>query len=319
MATEAFTNAVLVLHGGAGIITRNQLGNRESSFRDVLISALRAGYTAWRAGMSSVDIVTAAVTIMEDSPLYNAGRGSVLTHTGAVEMDAAVMRGHDLAAGAVTQVTAARNPVLVARHVMENSPFVMLAGSGADQYVADNALPVEEQSYFVTEARQAQLEQQRASGTVSLSEDNKFGTVGAVAVDQQGDVAAATSTGGMTNKHYGRVGDSPVIGAGTFADNRTCAISATGHGEYFIRTTCAATVAARIRWAGESLSDAAEAVICGDLHDLGGSGGIIAVAPDGTAIATINCSGMYRGLVTQSGDAYVAVYEAHSGSWISIV
>ena len=123
----------------------------------------------------------------------------------------------------------------------------------------------------------------------------------------------------MTNKHYGRVGDSPVIGAGTFADNRTCAISATGHGEYFIRTTCAASVAARLRWAGESLSDAAEAVICGELHDLGGSGGIIAVAPDGTAIATLNCSGMYRGLVTQSGDAYVAVYEAHSGSWVSIV
>ena len=318
MATEEFTNAVLVIHGGAGIITREQLGNREPSFCDVLTSALSAGYSAWNAGKSSVDIVTAAVTILEDSPLFNAGRGSVLTHAGTVEMDAAVMQGRDLAAGAVTQLTTARNPIQVARHVMENSPFVMLAGVGADQYVSENGLPNEDQTYFITEARQSQLDQQRASGTISLSEDNKFGTVGAVAVDQMGDVAAATSTGGMTNKHYGRVGDSPIIGAGTFADNRSCAISATGHGEYFIRTTCAASVAARIRWGAESLRDASEAVICGELQNLGGSGGIIALTPNGTAVTTINCSGMYRGVVTKSGDAYVAIFEADSGTWIPI-
>ena len=318
MATEEFTNAVLVIHGGAGIITREQLGDREPSFRDVLTSALAAGYSAWNAGKSSVDIVTAAVTILEDSPLFNAGRGSVLTHAGTVEMDAALMQGRDLAAGAVTQLTTARNPIQVARHVMENSPFVMLAGAGADQYVAENGLPDEEQSYFITDARQSQLDQQRASGSISLSEDNKFGTVGAVAVDQMGDIAAATSTGGMTNKHYGRVGDSPIIGAGTFADNRSCAISATGHGEYFIRTTCAASVAARVRWAGESLRDASEAVICGELQNLGGSGGIIALTPNGTAVTTINCSGMYRGVVTKSGDAYVAIFEANSGAWTPI-
>jgi beta-aspartyl-peptidase (threonine type) len=314
VATEEFTNAVLVIHGGAGIISRVQLGDREPSFCAVLTRALAAGYSAWNAGKSSVDIVTAAVTILEDSPLFNAGRGSVLTHAGTVEMDAALMQGRDLAAGAVTQLTAARNPILVARHVMENSPFVMLAGVGADQYVTENGLQNEDQSYFITEARQSQLDQQRASGTISLSEDNKFGTVGAVAVDQQGDVAAATSTGGMTNKHYGRVGDSPIIGAGTFADNRSCAISATGHGEYFIRTTCAASVAARVRWAGESLRDASEAVICGELQNLGGSGGIIALTPYGTAVTTINCSGMYRGVVTKSGDAYVAIFEANSGT-----
>ena len=318
MATEEFSNAVLVIHGGAGIITREQLGNREPSFCDVLTSALSAGYSAWNAGKSSVDIVTAAVTILEDSPLFNAGRGSVLTHAGTVEMDAAVMQGRDLAAGAVTQLTTARNPIQVARHVMENSPFVMLAGVGADQYVSENGLPNEDQTYFITEARKSQLDQQRASGTISLSEDNKFGTVGAVAVDQMGDIAAATSTGGMTNKHYGRVGDSPIIGAGTFADNRSCAISATGHGEYFIRTTCAASVAARIRWGAESLRDASEAVICGELQNLGGSGGIIALTPNGTAVTTINCSGMYRGVVTKSGDAYVAIFEADSGTWIPI-
>lgn len=318
MATEVFSNSVLVIHGGAGIITRQQLGDREPLFYDVLMSALSAGYSAWMAAESSIDIVSAAVTILEDSPLFNAGRGSVLTHAGTVEMDAAVMRGRDLAAGAVTQLTTARNPIHVARHVMENSPFVMLAGAGADQYVTENGLPDEEQSYFITDARQSQLDQQRASGTVSLSEDNKFGTVGAVAVDKVGDVAAATSTGGMTNKHYGRVGDSPIIGAGTFADNRSCAISATGHGEYFIRTTCAASVAARIRWAGESLRDASEAVICGELLDLGGSGGIIALTPDGTAITTINCSGMYRGVVSKSGEAYVAIFEADSGTWTTI-
>jgi len=318
VATEVFSNSVLVIHGGAGIITREQLGDREPLFCDVLMSALSAGYSAWKAAESSVAIVTAAVTILEDSPLFNAGRGSVLTHDGTVEMDAAVMRGRDLAAGAVTQLTTARNPIHVARHVMENSPFVMLAGAGADQYVTENGLPDEEQSYFITDARQSQLDQQRASGTVSLSEDNKFGTVGAVAVDQLGDVAAATSTGGMTNKNYGRVGDSPIIGAGTFADNRSCAISATGHGEYFIRTTCAASVAARIRWAGESLRDASEAVICGELQDLGGSGGIIALTPDGTAITTINCSGMYRGVVSKSGDAYMAIFEADSGTWTTI-
>jgi beta-aspartyl-peptidase (threonine type) len=318
VATEEFTNAVLVIHGGAGIITREQLGDREPSFRDVLTSALVAGYSAWNAGKSSVDIVTAAVTILEDSPLFNAGTGSVLTHAGTVEMDAALMQGRDLAAGAVTQLTTARNPIQVARHVMENSPFVMLAGAGADQYVAENGLPDEEQSYFITDARQSQLDQQRASGSISLSEDNKFGTVGAVAVDQMGDIAAATSTGGMTNKHYGRVGDSPIIGAGTFADNRSCAISATGHGEYFIRTTCAASVVARVRWAGESLRDASEAVICGELQNLGGSGGIIALTPNGTAVTTINCSGMYRGVVTKSGDAYVAIFEVNSGAWTPI-
>lgn len=318
MATEEFTNAVLVIHGGAGIISREQLGDREPSFCAVLTRALAAGYSAWNAGKSSVDIVTAAVTILEDSPLFNAGKGSVLTHAGTVEMDAALMQGRDLAAGAVTQVTSARNPIQVARHVMENSPFVMLAGVGADQYVSENGLPNEDQTYFITEARQSQLDQQRASGTISLSEDNKFGTVGAVAVDQMGDVAAATSTGGMTNKHYGRVGDSPIIGAGTFADNRSCAISATGHGEYFIRTTCAASVAARVRWAGESLRDASEAVICGELQNLGGSGGIIALTPNGMAVTTINCSGMYRGVVTKSGDAYVAIFEANSGTWAPI-
>jgi beta-aspartyl-peptidase (threonine type) len=318
VATEEYTNAVLVIHGGAGIITREQLGARESAFHDVLVEALSSGYAAWKTGLSSVDIVTSAVSLLEDSPLFNAGCGSVLTHTGSVEMDAAVMRGSDLAAGSVTQLTTARNPILVARHVMECSPFVMLAGTGADQYVAENELAQESQSYFITPARQQQLDQQRTSGTISLSEDNKFGTVGAVAVDVRGDVAAATSTGGMTNKHYGRVGDSPIIGAGTYADNRACAVSATGHGEYFIRNTCAASIASRIRWGSQSLRDASEAVVCEEIMTLGGSGGIIALQADGTGAATINCTGMYRGVITASGDAYTAIFDAGSGSWKNI-
>jgi len=201
---------------------------------------------------------------------------------------------------------------------MDHSPFVMLAGAGADQYVEENELPTEPPSYFITPLRQHQLDQQRTSGTISLSEDNKFGTVGAVAVDDNGDVAAATSTGGMTNKHYGRVGDSPIIGAGTYADNRSCAVSATGHGEYFIRTTCAASIASRIRWGSQSLHDASEAVVCDELMTLGGSGGIIALQSDGTGVATINSSGMYRGVVTTSGDVYIATFEADSGIWKDI-
>lgn len=318
MATENFTNAVLIIHGGAGIITREQIGEREQDFHVVLIAALSSGYDVWKTGHSSVDIAATAVNHLEDSPLFNAGRGSVLTHSGTVEMDAAIMRGSDLAAGSVTQLTTARNPILVARHVMEWSPFVMLAGAGADEYVAENELAQESQSYFITQARQHQLEQQRTSGTISLSEDNKFGTVGAVAVDVRGDVAAATSTGGMTNKHYGRVGDSPIIGAGTYADNRSCAVSATGHGEYFIRTTCATSIASRIRWGAQSLYDAAEAVVCDELLTLGGSGGVIALQSDGTGVATINCSGMYRGVVTTSGDVYIAIFEADSGTWKNI-
>jgi isoaspartyl peptidase/L-asparaginase-like protein (Ntn-hydrolase superfamily) len=318
VATEDFSSAVLVIHGGAGIITREQLGDREPAFNQVLLHALSAGYSAWQSAKTSIDIVTAAVTVLEDSPLFNAGKGSVLTHAGSVEMDAAIMRGSDLAAGSVTQLTSSRNPILVAQHVMEHSPFVMLAGNGADQYVTEFGLPQEEQSYFITEARQQQLEQQRDSGTISLSEDNKFGTVGAVAVDNQGDIAAATSTGGMTNKHYGRVGDSPIIGAGTLADNRSCAVSATGHGEYFIRTTCATSIASRIRWAGQSLRDASESVVCGELLDLGGRGGIIALTPEGTAVGTMNCTGMYRGVVTSSGDVYTAIYESGSGIWIKL-
>ena len=318
MATEDFSNAVLVIHGGAGIITREQLGDREADFRQILHEALSTGFASWQNGLSSVDIVTSAVTILENSPLFNAGRGSVLTHEGIVEMDAAVMRGSDLAAGAVTQLTSARNPISVARHVMENSPFVMLAGKGADLYVAESELQQEPLSYFITEARMQQLEQQRNSGTISLSEDNKFGTVGAVAVDLAGNIAAATSTGGMTNKHYGRVGDSPIIGAGTLADNRSCAVSATGHGEFFIRATCASSIASRVRWANNSLRDASESVVCEELLDLGGSGGIIALTPDGTAVATMNCSGMYRGVVTAAGDVYTAIFEAGSGGWTKL-
>jgi beta-aspartyl-peptidase (threonine type) len=313
---HAGVRAVLVVHGGAGAIHRENLTpQREAEHLGALEAALRAGFEALHAqGGSALDGVEAAVRYLEDCPLFNAGRGSVFTHDGRNEMDAAVMEGGTGMAGAVAGVTTVRNPVALARAVLEHSPFVMLAGAGAEAFAAARGMPRTEPEYFHTEERfqqlQTQLRREAESDvpTVSLSEDNKFGTVGAVAVDGAGNVAAATSTGGMTNKRYGRIGDAPVIGAGTWAENATCAVSATGHGEYFIRHAAAHDIAARMAYGGRTVAQAAHEVIHTRLKEAGGAGGVIAIDAQGNATLPFNTSGMYRGYVTADGEIRVAIY-----------
>jgi beta-aspartyl-peptidase (threonine type) len=254
------------------------------------------------------------VRFLEDCPLFNSGRGSVFTHEGRIEMDAAVMEGATGRAGAITGVTTVRNPVTLARAVLERSPFVMLSGAGAEEFAAAAGLKREEPEYFHTEERWQQLQTllRRESGSaelvMSLSEDNKFGTVGAVAVDREGNLAAATSTGGMTNKRFGRIGDSPIIGAGTWAENTTCAVSATGHGEFFIRNAVAHDIAARMAYGGRGVAEAAHEVIHDRLKSVGGDGGVIAIDSQSNATMPFNTTGMYRGYITADGKTTVAIF-----------
>ena len=307
----------LVIHGGAGGISRESLSvEREGQMRETLERALQAGGAVLGRGGSSVAAVQAAIVVLEDSPLFNAGKGAVFNAAGANELDASIMRGEDLEAGAVAGVTRIRNPVLAAHAVMVGSPHVMLAGTGAEQFAAEHNLELVEPEYFRTEERWQQLERLRASergadesgfGTLDV-DDQKLGTVGAVARDAQGHLAAATSTGGMTNKRYGRVGDSPIIGAGTYADDRSCAVSATGHGEYFIRLSIARTICALVEFGGMNLADAAEEVIGGRLTGLGGDGGIIAIDAGGTIVAEFNTAGMYRGWVATDVPPEVRIF-----------
>jgi beta-aspartyl-peptidase (threonine type) len=317
---ESATDVVLVVHGGAGtILPENLTPQLEGAFRQSLASALRAGYAILQRGESATDAVEASVRLLEDDPLFNAGHGAVFTADGRNELDAAIMDGATGKAGAVAGVTKPKNPITLARAVMERTPFVFLAGAGADSLATELRLEEVDPEYFRTETRWKQLkEQQRretegtASGddgfTMSLSEDNKFGTVGAVAVDAAGNIAGATSTGGMTNKRYGRVGDSPVIGAGTWAENATCAVSATGHGEYFLRAVVAHDIAARMRYAGASVAKAAGTVIHQIVKDLGGGGGVIAIDRHGNATLPFNTAGMYRGYITRDGTVHVSIY-----------
>lgn len=310
----------LVVHGGAGtILPENLTPELESAFAQRLTDALHAGYEMLREGSSAVDAVETAVRLLEDDPLFNAGRGAVFTAEGRNEMDAAIMDGATGKAGAVAGVIRPKNPVSLARAVMDKTPFVFLSGAGADQLAEDLGLPLEDPEYFWTETRWKQLkDQQRREGdgastgqdgfAMSLSEDNKFGTVGAVAVDSAGNLAGATSTGGMTNKRYGRIGDSPVIGSGTWAENATCAVSATGHGEYFLRLAVAHDISARMRYTGASVADAAGEVIHGSLQNSGGGGGVIAIDRHGNAALPFNTAGMYRGYITRSGVIHVSIY-----------
>ena len=314
---ETAPDVVLVVHGGAGtILPENLTPELETQFEDALAVALRAGFDRLQNGQSAVDAVEAAVRVLEDDPLFNAGRGAVFTADGRNELDAAIMSGATGKAGAIAGATTPRNPVSLARAVMEQTPFVLLAGQGADKLCADLHLPTENAAYFHTDIRYKQHTDQLRRETdggndpfsTSLSEDNKFGTVGAVALDAAGQVAAATSTGGMTNKRYGRVGDSPLIGAGTWADD-LCAVSATGHGEYFIRLAVAHDVSARMRYTGARLADAANAVIHERLQNAGGDGGIIALDRHGNAALTFNTAGMYRGYITRNGEVHVSIYK----------
>lgn len=296
----------LVIHGGAGVIERDLLSaDQEQAIRAALDQALRTGGAILDRGGSALDAVEATARALEDDPHFNAGRGSVFTYQGTIEMDAAIMDGRDRNAGAVAGVSATRNPISLARVVMEQSPHVFLSREGADQYSRDHDLEQAPPDYFATPERRAALEDMRAQPDV-FDADLKYGTVGAVAVDRNGHVAAATSTGGLTGKRWARIGDSPLIGCGTYADDRAGAVSCTGAGEYFIRATVAQEICARMRMLGEDVQTAADTVI-GDVGALGGTGGVIVVTPGGESAFAFNTPGMYRG-VASAGCMKVAIY-----------
>ena len=299
------TDWQLVIHGGCGAMRLSP--EEERAGLAGLDGALEAGAAVLRSGGPSLDAVEAAARVLEDDPAFNSGRGSVLTHDGRIELDAAIMDGRTRAAGAVAGVQTVRSPVAAARAVMEHSPHVLLSFAGAEQFAREQGLETIDPAWFEIPARRAQLERMLASGG-GFDADVKFGTIGAVAVDSAGHVAAATSTGGLTAKRWGRIGDSPLIGAGTYADNRSCAVSATGSGEFFIRAAAGHEVGARMRLLGESLQQALDAVLA-DIRALGGTGGLIAVSPTGDAASGFTTAGMYRGRASAAGSE-VAVHGA---------
>ncbi|MEX2532229.1 MAG: isoaspartyl peptidase/L-asparaginase [Gemmatimonadota bacterium] len=304
----------IVIHGGAGTIVReNMTAEREAAYHASLEGALVAGYGVLEEGGSAVDAVIAAVRVMEDDSLFNAGKGAVFTNEGTNELDAAVMSGRDREAGAVAGVRNIRNPIELARIVMDESPHVLLTGEGAETYARQFGVEEVDPSYFYTEGRWEALERAReadAAGRAERPGENRMiGTVGAVARDRNGDLAAATSTGGMTNKRFGRVGDVPLIGAGTYASNESCAISATGHGEYFIRNVVARDICARMEHIGESLEEAAHALVMEKLVDHGGTGGVVGIDREGHITMTLNTPGMYRGYYLAGAEPFTAIYE----------
>jgi beta-aspartyl-peptidase (threonine type) len=300
----------LAIHGGAGTLPRAEMSSdREQLYRAGLTAALAAGYSVLESGGTSLDAVTRAVVALEDDPLFNAGRGAVFTIDGRNELDASIMDGATLRAGAVSGVTHIKNPIELARTVMEHSDYVLLAGSGAEEFALIRGFRLVPRSYFHTAERWRQLERIRAGDSeLSPLTISHVGTVGAVARDSHGRLAAATSTGGMTGKRYGRIGDSPVIGAGTYADDRTCAVSATGHGEIFIRAAVAHDICARMRFGGRDLDRAVREVVLEELPALGGEGGVIAVDREGRVAMEFNCEGMFRASRVHGGEAKVAIY-----------
>jgi beta-aspartyl-peptidase (threonine type) len=302
----------------------------ETAYRGALQAALDAGFDLLAKGGTATDAVVAAIKLLEDNPLFNAGKGAVLTHEGICELDASIMDGRERRAGAVAGVRYTRNPIELARAVMDKSPHVMLVGEGAERFADSLGFERVPNDYFQTERRRLQLERARqrdeaaarqaqrgdpsqssadefSISDLALDAEHKWGTVGAVALDRSGNLAAGTSTGGMTNKRFGRVGDSPIIGAGNYADNRTCAVSATGHGEYFIRANVAHSIASRMAFAGEPVHTAAQSAIA-DVAALGGTGGVIALARDGAVAMPFNTPGMYRGLRFSDGRSSVEIF-----------
>ena len=298
----------LMLHGGAGTLTPDTLTpDQARGARAALGKALHLGSAILRDGGSAIDAVAAAVSSLEDDPHFNAGRGAVLGYDGEISLDAAIMDGTDRRAGAVAGVCRTRNPIGLARAVMERSPHVLLGGAGADRFACEQGLPQADAAWFVLPERRAQLAALRAQPEGWFDADMKYGTVGAVARDQHGHLAAATSTGGVTGKRWGRIGDSPLIGAGTFADDRSCAVSATGSGEYFIRTGAAHEIAARVRLLGEDIEAAATAVI-GEIMAIGGTGGVIVAGADGSAIWRFATPGMFRARIDANGGELIAIF-----------
>jgi beta-aspartyl-peptidase (threonine type) len=322
--SAVMNNITLVIHGGAGTITRKSMTpEKEKAYKDKMNEALQVGYNVLKKGGTSLDAVEVAIQIMEDSPLFNAGKGAVFTNAGKNELDASIMDGNTLKAGAIAGVTTIKNPITVARMVMEKSEHVMMVGKGAEQFAKEKGAQIVDPSYFHTDIRYQQLQNIKAEektqldhseekGSLdeeqSLFEGKKFGTVGAVALDQFGNLAAGTSTGGMTNKRYGRVGDAPIIGAGTYANNQTCAVSATGHGEYFIRSVVAYDVSAIMEYKKVNVKQAGEEVVMQKLVKLGGQGGIIALDNKGNFTMPFNSEGMYRGYIKADGKSEILIY-----------
>ena len=303
----------IAIHGGAGVIDRSQMTpDREASYRAGLSAALDAGYAVLERGASSLDAVTAAVRLLEDDPQFNAGRGAVLSHDGEAELDASIMDGAGTRAGAVAGIRHVKSPIGLARLVMDKSAHVMLIGEGAEQFAREQGLEFVPNTYFRTPYREREL--QRAlvadAGGVGGVGGTITGTVGAVAIDRAGNLAAATSTGGMTNKRYGRVGDSPIIGAGTYANNETCAVSATGSGEFFIRAVVAHDVHALVQYKQLSIEAAAREVVQGKLKRLGGEGGVIAIDRSGHIALEFNSEGMFRGARDSRGRREIGIYRS---------
>ncbi len=301
-AQKSRPDYVLVIHGGAGtILKKNMTPEKEKEYLDKMSEALTVGSMILKEGGTSLDAVTKTIMVMENSPLFNAGKGAVFTAEGVNEMDASIMDGRDLNAGAIAGVRHIKNPILAARAVMEETNHVLLVGEGAEEIARSNGIELVDSSYFFTENRWNSYLKAR-------DKIEKHGTVGAVALDKYGNLAAATSTGGMTYKMKGRVGDSPIIGAGTYADNNTCAVSATGHGEYFIRNVVAYDISALMKYKGLSLQQAADEVIMKKLKSQNAEGGIVAVDKDGNIAMTFNSAGMYRGYITSEGESEVLIY-----------
>lgn len=315
---------VMVIHGGAGTITRKNMSpEKEAAYIAALTKALQTGYEVLKSGKTSLDAVEATIHIMEDSPLFNAGKGAVFTHDGKNEMDAAIMDGKTMMAGAVAGVTTIKNPISAARAVMEKSEHVMMVGPGAESFAKQAGIEIVDPEYFYTKERWDGLQkaiQEDSTKSVldhgnkksmklgTINPDYKFGTVGAVALDKNGNLAAGTSTGGMTNKKYGRVGDSPIIGAGTYANNATAGISCTGWGEFYIRNVVAHDISAMMEYKNMSVADASRAVL-DKVGKMGGDGGLIAMDAKGNVSMPFNTEGMYRGTVTENGKIEVLIYK----------
>jgi beta-aspartyl-peptidase (threonine type) len=316
-AGQEARRTMLVIHGGAGTITRQSMSpEMEKQYREVLQQALRTGHAILAKGGSSLDAVEATIRVMEDSPLFNAGKGAVFTHEGRNELDASIMDGRNKRAGSVAGVTIIRNPITAARAVMEKSAHVMMVGRGAELFATKMGLDIVDPSYFWTERRWKSLQNellkekpQAVLDWAAPGDDKKFGTVGAVALDVNGNLAAGTSTGGMTNKQFGRVGDAPIIGAGTYAENESCAVSGTGHGEFFIRWTVAYDIAALVKYRGMTVKQAGDEVIHRKLAPVKGEGGVIILDAKGNFATPFNSEGMYRGHIGADGVPHVAIYK----------
>jgi len=306
------SNIALAVHGGAGTIARELMTpEREKAYRDALELALKRGHAVLKEGGAALDAVEAAVRALEDSPHFNAGRGAVFNADGQHELDASLMNGSDLRAGAVAGVTNVKNPITLARHVMDKSNHVLISGMGAFEFAHKQKVELEDDLYFFDQFRYDQWKETQGTDTYQLDhsdKEKKFGTVGAVALDAHGHLAAATSTGGMTNKKWQRIGDSPIIGAGTYANDATCAVSCTGHGESFIRAVAAHDVHALMAYKGLSLAEAVRVVVHEKLPPLDGDGGLIAVDRSGNIVLDFNCTGMYRGQVGSDGVFNTAIF-----------